>query len=131
MMFEAKSPIYGFENIKEMELEKIDDLFTKLSGKGENEGVSFTLINPFSIREYDFEIPDSVKELLSINDKTNLLVLNVIVIQKPLENSLINFMAPFVFNTDEKCFAQVILDGAQYPQYTVLEPISKYVPKEG
>ena len=63
MIFELKSPLLGFENITKMELKKIDDVFARLQVLDANEP-SFTLINPFVLREYNFEIPTSIQELL-------------------------------------------------------------------
>ena len=55
MQFELKLPLLGFESIKQMELKKIDDIFMRLESVGE--GPSFTLINPYVLREYAFDIP--------------------------------------------------------------------------
>lgn len=126
MLFELKSPMPGFESIHQMELQKVDDIFMRLKTPGAEEP-SFTLINPFILREYSFEMPTSLQEAMQINDDSNLLIFNIIVVQKPIENSLINFVAPLVFNVDTQTMAQIIVD--DHLDYGIAEPISKYLTK--
>jgi len=124
MKFEVVLPILGFENIKEFELEKIDDVFFKLKG----DDISFTLVNPFAIREYDVVISDSDKEKLELDEKTNFLILNSMIVATPLQNSTINFASPIIFNVDTKKMGQVILENAQ--NYSLTDPLANYIKGE-
>ena len=124
MKFEICVPLLGFEKIKEVELEKIDDIFMKMHSC-EDERISFTLIDPFVLREYDFEVPDNTKDLLGINESSNILILNIVLIQTPIESSVVNFIGPFVFNTDNNKAAQVILGESK--KYGVAEKISTFL----
>lgn len=126
MKFEICLPILGFEDIKEVELEKIDDIFMKMQSV-QDEHISFTLIDPFVLRDYDFEIPNSTKDLLGIDEKSNLLVQNIVLIQTPIEDSVINFIGPLVFNTDTQKATQVILNESS--KYGVAEKISNFLKK--
>ena len=126
MKFDICLPILGFESIKEVELEKIDDIFMRMQSQ-QDEHISFTLIDPFVLRDYDFEIPSSTKDLLGINDNSNLLVQNIVLIQNPIEDSVINFIGPLVFNTDTKKATQVILNESS--RYGVAEKISNFLKK--
>ncbi len=121
MKFEAVLPILGFEHIKEYELEKIDDIFFKLNGGD----VSFTLINPFAVREYDIVISDADKEKLGIKDDSNILILNNMIVATPLQNSTINFASPIIFNLDNQKMGQVILENAQ--NYSLTDPLANYI----
>ena len=128
MTFNVKSPILGFEHIHNVELEKIDDFFAKLILTSQE--ISFTLINPFAIRNYDFEIPEYFKSLLTITSHTshsNILVFNIMIVTTPIEKSTINFIAPLVFNVDNQTMAQVLLDSSLYPSFALVENISKYL----
>lgn len=125
MVFEVKSPILGFEDVSKMKLEKIDDLFMKLSNSEDSSPI-FTLINPFALREYDFEIPTALQLLLEIESQEDILVGNIMVLQSPVERSTINFLAPVVFNVKNQTMAQVVLDSARYPQYGLSEAIDTY-----
>ena len=126
MKFDISVPLLGFDNLKSVELEKIDDIFMKMQSL-EDKRISFTLINPFILRDYDFEVPDATKDLLQISDTSNLLVLNIVLIQTPIEDSIVNFIGPLVFNTDTNRAAQIILQ--ESTNYSVAEKISTFLKK--
>ncbi|MDD2382785.1 MAG: flagellar assembly protein FliW [Sulfurospirillaceae bacterium] len=128
MVFTVKAPIPGFEIIKEIEVEKIDDFFVRIISKSDK--TTFTTINPFMIRNYIFDIPEYFQLLLGINEKTNILILNIMIIATPIESSTINFIAPIIFNTDNGTVAQVLLDAGKYPDFGLMESISNYLNKE-
>lgn len=127
MIFEIKSPLLGFENITKMELTKIDDVFARLQVTDAPEP-SFTLINPFVLREYDFEIPTAIQTLMEIDEKSNLLIYNMLIINTPIEESFVNFVGPLVFNLDNNTMAQVIL--ADNSPYAVAEKLSNFLNKD-
>jgi len=126
MKFDISVPLLGFENVTTVELQKIDDIFMKMQSLTE-EHISFTLINPFVLREYDFEVPQNIQEILEADEKSNLLILNIVLIQTPIEDSIVNFIGPLVFNTDNNRAAQIILSDS--PKYTVAEKISNFLNK--
>jgi len=126
MKFDMQVPILGFEDIKEVTLEKIDDIFMKMQSSN-NKYVSFTMIDPFVLREYDFEISDNIQKMLEINDDSNIIILNIVLIQTPIEESVVNFIAPIVFNTDNNKAAQIILQ--ETLTYNVAEKISSFLKK--
>ena len=124
MKFKVVLPILGFEDIKEFELEKIDDNFFALK----SDKVTFTLINPFLLRtDYDFEISENEQEALQIDENTNFLVLNIMIVNKPFIESTVNFAAPLIFNLDKNIIGQVILE--KYP-YGLTEPLKNFVKSE-
>lgn len=126
MKFDISVPLLGFENVTQVELEKIDDIFMKMQSTTE-EHISFTLINPFILREYDFEVPTSIGEIINATEDSNLLILNIVLIQTPIEDSIINFVGPLVFNTDNNKAAQVIISDSV--KYSVAEKISTFLNK--
>ncbi|WP_415250292.1 flagellar assembly protein FliW [Sulfurimonas sp.] len=126
MKFDISVPLLGFEDVKEVELEKIDDIFMKMQSTTEKH-ISFTLINPFILREYDFEVPTNISEIINATQESNLLILNIVLIQTPIEDSIVNFVGPLVFNTDNNKAAQIILSDS--PVYAVAEKISSFLNK--
>ena len=126
MKFDICVPILGFENVKQVTLEKIDDVFMKMQSV-DDKYISFTLINPFVLREYDFEVPDSTQELLGIDKDSNIIVQNIVLIRTPIEDSVINFIGPMIFNTNNNKAAQVIL--SETTKYGVAEKISTFLKK--
>lgn len=124
MQYEVKSDILGFENLRCVELKEIDKLFATL---GSCEGdIRFTLANPYVLREYSFDLPITVRTLLDINEKSNVLVYNIVVIQDPLDESCINFLAPLIFNQDNATMAQAVLDIKTHTDFGYAEPIKKF-----
>ena len=130
--FIVKSPILGFEDITKMKLEKIDDIFMKLSN-ADALLPCFTLVNPFALWDkYSFEIPSAIQVLLDLQEgKTqDILIANIMVVYKEITDSTINFIAPIVFNFDNKTMAQVVLDAPKYPHYSIAEPIATFLGKD-
>lgn len=128
MILNVASPILGFEHIKSFELVKIDQFFVKLQSQDDN--TSFTAIDPYTLRNYDFEVPTYYEELMQLKKDSDLRVYNIIVVAIPLENSTVNFIAPVVINLDNKTLSQVVLDATKYPDYGQAEPISKFISKQ-
>ncbi len=127
MVFDIKAPLLGFEHIKQFELKKIDEVFMRLQCVNAPEP-SFTLINPFVLRNYEFDIPSSLQQKLQIDDASNLLIFNIVMIQNPIEKSTINFAAPLIFNTDVQLMAQHIINDR--PEYGVTEVIDSFFSKD-
>jgi len=126
MTFDIVTPLLGFEDLKKVTLEKFDENFMKMQSV-DNEHISFTLINPFVLKEYDFEIPQQVQELLGLKEDSNLLVYNIVIIQNPIEDSMVNLIGPLLFNTDTKKAMQIVLP--ESTNYGVAEKISNFLQK--
>lgn len=127
MQFDLKLPLLGFESVDKMELQKIDDIFMRLESIGE--GPSFTLIDPFAVREYSFDIPSSLQALMHITPQSNILIYNIVILHTEIENSTINFVAPLIFNTDNQTMAQIIIDNRA--DFSIADPIRTYLKGSG
>jgi len=124
MQYQVKSTILGFENVECVELHEIDELFSTLRSCDGN--ISFTLVNPYILREYSFDLPTAIRVLLDINEDSKVVVYNIAVIQDPLDESCINFLAPLIFNQDNATMAQAVLDVKNHPGFALAEPIKKF-----
>lgn len=124
MQYQVKSEILGFETLSCVELNAIDELFSTL--KSCDGTIRFTLVNPYALREYSFDLPSSIRALLEINEKSNVLVYNVVVIQDPLDESCVNFLAPLIFNQDNALMAQAVLNAKDHPGLGLAEPIKNF-----
>nr|WP_314127770.1 flagellar assembly protein FliW [uncultured Campylobacter sp.] len=127
MIFQVKSPILGFEHIKSYELKELDQFFIKLQSMDDD--TSFTAINPYALRNYEFEIPTYYQELMDINDKSELRIYNIMVVSTPIETSTVNFIAPIVCNMTNMTLSQIVLDAWAYPMYKQAEKISDFIEK--
>jgi flagellar assembly factor FliW len=123
MQFTLQLPMLGFESVTQMELQKIDDIFMRLESIGD--GPSFTLINPYVLREYSFDIPTSLQAAMQISETSNLLIYAIVILNTSIEESTINFVAPLIFNTDNQTMAQIIIDNR--PDFAIAEPIRSYL----
>lgn len=125
MQYDVKSTILGFEQINKVEVSEIDELFSTLKSC-DGSDIRFTVVNPYALREYSFDVPATIRVLLDINENSNVLVYNVVVIQNPLDESCINFLAPLIFNQDNATMAQAVLDVEHHPDLGLAEPIKKF-----
>ncbi len=128
MSYKVKGEILGFQDTKEVDINEIDPLFSTMIDTN-NENISFTLVDPFLLRDYSIDIPLDVKELLEIDENSQVGVYNILIIQKPLEKSVINFLAPIVINLDKKVLTQVILEPKKHPDYGMAETIESFKEK--
>lgn len=124
MIFEIVSPILGFEDVKVLEFKKMDDFFAKITAKN---GLTWTLVNPFVLREYSFNLPFYAQILLDIKKDSALEVYCMVVLQNPLEDSRVHFLAPLVFNMHNKKVMQVIFSALDYPEFSKMESLREFV----
>lgn len=126
MNYEVKGNILGFEDTKSVEIVEIDELFATMKD-AQNEMITFTLVNPYPLREYSFDVPSAIQALLDLKEDSKIKVYNIVVIQKPLEESRVNFLAPIIINEDNKTVAQVVLDPKSYPDFGIATPIKEFI----
>jgi len=129
MSYEVKGTILGFEQTNSVEINAIDNLFLTMKDT-QNENISFTLANPYQLREYSFDLPIDIKILLDIDENSSIDVYNIVVIQNPLENSTINFLAPIVVNNDNNKIAQAVLDAKKHTDFGMAEIIKDFKVQE-
>ncbi|RDU64759.1 flagellar assembly protein FliW [Helicobacter sp. MIT 14-3879] len=125
MNFEIVMPILGFEDLKEVELREVDYNFAILRA---NNGVSWSLVNPYVLREdYGFSLSIQSQILLDIKKDSTLKVYCMMILQKPLEDSKINFLSPLVFNFNNKKVLQFHCQSDEYPNFVKLESLKYFV----
>ena len=127
MQYNVKSTILGFDQISKVELNEIDDLFSTLKSCDE-ENTSFTVVNPYMLREYSFDVPKDIQDLLEINEDSKVVVYNMVVVQDPLDESRINFLAPLIFNQGNGSMAQVVLDSSTHAEFGVAVSLKTFRP---
>ncbi len=125
MSYNVRGELLGFPETLNVEIIEIDELFSTLQD-ADNENISFTIVNPYLLREYSFDVPTDAKVLLGINAESKLSVYNILVVQKPLEKSVINFLAPIIINHDNNKLAQVVLDPVRHPDFGMAESIESF-----
>lgn len=125
MSYEVRGNILGFEEISQIGIHEVDNLFSTMQDIND-ENISFSIVNPYSLREYSFDLPLDIKVLLEINENSNVSVYNIVVIRKPLESSTVNFLAPIIVNNDNNKIAQAVLDPKKHPDFGMAEEIKSF-----
>jgi flagellar assembly factor FliW len=125
MSYDIRGELLGFPDTYKVEIIEVDELFSTLKDT-ENDNISFTIVNPYALREYSFDIPSDIKILLEITEKSNISVYNILIIQKPLDKSTINFLAPIIVNHDNNKLAQIVLDPQRHPDFGMTESIESF-----
>jgi len=125
MNYAVRGELLGFPDTQNVTITEIDDLFSTLQDM-DDENISFTLVNPYLLREYSFNIPVDIKVLLDIKEDSKISVYNILVVQKPLEKSVVNFLAPLIINHDNNKLAQIILDPIKHPDFGMTETIESF-----
>jgi len=125
MSYNVRGQILGFDNTTAVEITEIDELFSTMQDSN-NEDISFTLVNPYLLREYSFTVPIDIQVLLEIKESSKISVYNILVIQKPLEKSTVNFLAPIIINHDNNKLAQTVLDPKKHQDFGMAESIESF-----
>jgi len=128
MSYNVRGELLGFPDTKNIEIVEINSLFSTLKDL-DDENISFTVVNPYELREYSFNLPLDIKVLLEINENSSVSIYNILVVQKPIAQSTINFLAPIVINNDNNKIAQIILEPRTHPDYGMAETIESFKEK--
>ncbi|KIM11415.1 MAG: flagellar assembly protein FliW [Sulfuricurvum sp. PC08-66] len=129
MEYTIKVPLLGFEHLKKLTFSSIDEIFATLTATPEG-APSFTLVNPYALQAYQFDIPQATQLIMDITSSSNILVYNIVVIHNPIEESTVNFLAPIIMNTDNHTLVQLILDSSKYPEYGISVPIKNFIKQQ-
>lgn len=133
MRYAIKAPILGFEYISSVELVKIDEYFSKIIAQSDDtsrevaHNIEMMLVNPYTLREYSFIIPKYIESLLEIDNTSRLEVYCIVVLQRNVEDSMVNFLAPLVFNTANKTAGQIALSMIEYPDFGFKESLKSFM----
>ncbi len=91
-----------------------DEVFLTLQSAKSQE-LAFIIINPFHyFPQYDFELDQQVIEKLEIEAPEDILVLNIITIHDPFEQSTANLRAPLIINKKRNHGKQVVLNNEHF-----------------
>ncbi|WP_301108979.1 flagellar assembly protein FliW [Sporosarcina sp.] len=84
---------------------------------------AFIVANPYTLTEnYSFEIDESTIGLLEITKPKDVMVLGILSMKQPFEQSTINLQAPLIFQLHNKKVKQMIINDNRFE---VRHPIGK------
>lgn len=93
----------------------------------EDENLSFTIMNPFIFKkDYEFDIPKAVQELLQVKKVNDIVIYNIIVVPKDVNKMTANLAAPVIINTKTKLAKQMIIESSNYPvKFSILKALKE------
>lgn len=102
-----KGGILGFEQLDKFILEAIEDTPFAYLKSTEDMNVSFITTSPFYwYKDYVLQLSDGLKDKLDLKQEKDTLVLGIVTIKNPLEQSTINLLAPLIINVIQKIGVQ-------------------------
>ncbi len=93
----------------------------------ENKYISLPVLIPFNfVEDYFIQIRDNEMEELNIENKNDLLIVNVVVIPEDVTKMTVNLAAPIIINVRSGIGKQIIIDASDLPiRYPIYEAVMK------
>lgn len=115
-IYQFEQGIPGFEHLNQFVFEEVgNDLPMKLMKAVEDQDISLLVASPFLFySDYEWELPDSTKEELSINYEEEIEIWSIVTVPSDLEKATINLLAPIVLNSRTRLGKQLILHDNTY-----------------
>ena len=106
----------GFEEEEEFVILPIgDDPEFQIMQSTKEAGVAFVVANPYKFVEgYDIKIDDPTVDLLEVKSPEELMVLGIVFVKEPFEESTVNLQAPLLFQTNNRKAKQMVLNDKRY-----------------
>lgn len=106
----------GFEDEEEFVILPIgDNLEFQVLQSTKEAGIAFVVANPYKLVEgYDFKVDEPTIDLLEVEKPEELMVLGIVFIKEPFEQSTINLQAPLLFQTTNRKAKQMVLNDKRY-----------------
>ncbi len=112
-MYTLKAPILGFYGFETIEIEKQDDVFSKIVFHDSNM-LSTCIVNSKHLQNVSFDLEQEIKESLEIQEGTSYEIYFPMVIQTPIEKSIVNLGAPIIINEDSKAVGQYVINNKSF-----------------
>ena len=124
-MYKIELPLLGFEDIKELEIESIDNNFTTLVlNKEKNLNINLVNITYFKEADFNFNIDDETLKKMHIQEVDDFKIFFSVVMQKPIEDSIVNLAAPILINKKQKLVGQYVIKDRIPKLFTTLSEAS-------
>ena len=124
-MYKITLPLLGFESIKEIDIAAIDDKFSTLVlSDDKNLNINIVNITYFKDVSFNFNIDDETLEKLHIHELTDFKIFFCVVMQKPIEDSIVNLAAPILINERQKLIGQYVIQDRMPKLFTTLNTAS-------
>ena len=120
-MYKITLPLLGFESIQKIDITSIDDKFSTLVLSDDKKlNINIVNITYFKNVSFNFNIDDDTLEKLHIHELTDFKIYFCVVMQKPIEDSIVNLAAPILVNERQKLIGQYIIQDRMPKLFTTL-----------
>jgi flagellar assembly factor FliW len=124
-MYKIELPLLGFENVKELDIKSIDNNFiTLVLNKEKNLNINLVNISYFKEVNFNFNIDDETLEKMHIHELSDFKIFFCVVMQKPIEDSIINLAAPVLINERHQLVGQYVIKDRIPRLFTTLNDTS-------
>ena len=124
-MYKIELPLLGFENIKELDIKSVDNNFVTLElNQEKNLNINLVNIDYFKEADLNFNIDDVTLEKMHIKELKDFKIFFCIVMQDPIEESIVNLAAPVLINERDKLIGQYVLKDRIPRLFTTLSEVS-------
>ncbi|MEI7025664.1 flagellar assembly protein FliW [Paenibacillus sp. y28] len=120
--------LLGFGGCDRFQFQTVDEegVYGYLQSE-EDEAVGFVVVNPFLFySDYGFEIEEQAKEALKLESHEDAVILTIVTVQEPFDQSTVNLLAPLVINLKTSQGRQLVLPPKQGSLGT-REPLFRHV----
>ena len=107
-MYKVILPLLGFEDYKEIEIDEIDEYFSTIVFEG-NKRISIVNINYLNRLHLNFDIDDNILNNLNVSSQKDFDIYFCLVVQSPIDNSIVNLIAPILINQKDRLIGQYVL----------------------
>lgn len=109
-MYKIEFPLLGFEELQQVDIKSVDNNFVTLElNEEKNLNINLVNISYFKKASFNFNIEDDVLKKMKIKNLKDFKIFFSVVMQKPIENSLVNLAAPILINEKDKLIGQYVL----------------------
>lgn len=109
-MYKIEFPLLGFEDIKELDIKTVDDNFLTLELNQEKSlNINLVNIDYFQDVDFSFNIDDEILEKMQIKKENDFKIFFCIVMQNPIEESIVNLAAPILINEKDRLIGQYVI----------------------
>jgi len=124
-MYKVQLPLLGFEDIRELDIKFVDNNFITLElNQEKNLNINLVSINYFKKANFNFNIEDNIIEEMKVKKLEDFKIFFCIVMQKPIDESIVNLAAPILINEKEKLIGQYVLKSRIPKLFTKLNEAS-------
>ncbi|MBU3013356.1 flagellar assembly protein FliW [Poseidonibacter lekithochrous] len=124
-MYKIELPLLGFEEFKELDIKSLDNNFVTLELNQEKDlNINLVNITYFKDTNFNFNIDDDILEKMQIKKQEDFKIFFCIVMQNPIEESIVNLAAPILINEEKRLIGQYVLKDRIPRLFTTLNEVS-------